>query len=111
MPTGERCARCGDWGEDGRTLWMACFYDMSELGIPLEEDALFAADLETLHKATEPAAVQLPDGRQVNITAGTVTCDGELTPMRLYKMRVCKACRAEWLGAIKRWYEVREKGE
>lgn len=33
---GEPCARCSEVGEDLRTLWMGCFYDMSELGIPFD---------------------------------------------------------------------------
>ena len=37
---GEKCQRCGEDGEDRRTLWMACFYEMGELGIPLEQVAI-----------------------------------------------------------------------
>ena len=33
----DKCQRCGDIGEDRRTLWMACFYEMMELGIPFEK--------------------------------------------------------------------------
>lgn len=33
----EKCQRCGDEGYDRRTLWMSCFYLMSELGLPFEE--------------------------------------------------------------------------
>ncbi len=29
-----KCQRCGEEGEDRRTLWMACLYDMAELGVP-----------------------------------------------------------------------------
>lgn len=33
-PTGEACQRCGEVGLDRRTLQMACFYDMDEMGLP-----------------------------------------------------------------------------
>lgn len=33
---GETCQRCHDIGEDRRTLWMACFYEMNELKVPFE---------------------------------------------------------------------------
>lgn len=36
----ERCDRCGQLGEDRRTLWMACFYEMNELDIPFEQKVL-----------------------------------------------------------------------
>lgn len=32
----ETCQRCGDDGDDRRTLWMACLYEMNELGLPFE---------------------------------------------------------------------------
>lgn len=32
----EKCQKCGEEGEDRRTLWMACFYEMNELGLPFE---------------------------------------------------------------------------
>ena len=33
----EKCQRCGEVGVDRRTLWMACFYEMRELGINFSE--------------------------------------------------------------------------
>lgn len=33
----ECCDRCGEVGEDRRTLSLACFYDLTELGIPFKE--------------------------------------------------------------------------
>lgn len=33
----ERCVRCGEEGQDRRTLRMSCFYEMDELDIPLEK--------------------------------------------------------------------------
>lgn len=36
----ETCQRCKETDEDRRTLWMACFYEMNELGIPFEQIGL-----------------------------------------------------------------------
>lgn len=30
----EKCQRCGEFGEDRRTLYHSCFYDMGELDVP-----------------------------------------------------------------------------
>ena len=58
---GEACQRCGEIGEDRRTLWMACFYAMGELGLPFEERTLFCADLKDLTPAREPIGIDLPN--------------------------------------------------
>lgn len=90
----ETCARCGSAGQDRRTLRMACFYAMEELGVPFEREVLLDAG-----------------GRPVVLRAGAVTCAGELTPVGLYTLRVCKRCRGEWMRAAKRWYEDQPEGE
>jgi hypothetical protein len=64
----ELCQKCGEAGEDRRTLWMCCFYDMSELGIPFEKKKV----VDYHH---------------------------------FYTLRVCKDCRADWMDAIRKWYE------
>lgn len=51
----EKCQRCGEYGKDRRTLKMACFYAMEELGIPLEREVLFHADIKSLKKKKDPA--------------------------------------------------------
>lgn len=40
----EQCARCHEVDEDRRTLWMACFYEMGELGLPFDKKKLKDAD-------------------------------------------------------------------
>jgi hypothetical protein len=40
----EVCAKCKEVGEDRRTLWMACLYEMNELGIPFDQK-----ELELMH--------------------------------------------------------------
>lgn len=42
MNTVERCERCGEYGQDRRTLHMKCLYQMSELQVPFRiEDDLY----------------------------------------------------------------------
>lgn len=69
------CIRCGDAEDDHRTLLMACYYDMNELGIPFEWVML----------------------RRLDETSG----NGQL----LYTLRVCKNCRGSWMAAIKDWFD------
>ena len=61
-----KCRRCKKIGRDRRTLWMACFYQMMELGIPFKHQKL----------------------------------GGD----KLYTLIVCKDCRADWLCAIREWF-------
>ena len=108
---GEKCDRCGEIGEDRRTLWHACFYDMDELSIPFQKRVLFQAELEKLERAKDPVAIEVGNGRKINIGAGTVTTKGELTPHTLYTLRVCKECRGDWMAAIKQWFNERPARE
>lgn len=110
-PNGEKCQRCGEIGEDRRTLWMACFYDLGELGLPFEKRHLFHARLEDLAPANAPIIVEVPPGmpipnRQITIAPGTVRCSGELIPQGLYTLRVCKRCRGDWMNAIAQWFRT-----
>lgn len=72
----EKCQKCGEEGEDRRTLWMACFYEMMELGIPFEKEIMFTNDYPR--------------------------CDGK----EFYTIRVCKGCRADWMTMIKIWWDA-----
>jgi len=71
----EKCVRCDEEGEDRRTLWMACFYDMMELNIPFEKDQMYE------------------------------TSDPREEGTDFYTLRVCKDCRADWMRAIKFWWK------
>lgn len=62
----EICQRCNEKELDRRTLWMACFYAMEELGLPFK---------------------QMKAGDQ-----------------NFFTLRVCKACRADWMRAIQKWF-------
>ncbi|MDE2095773.1 MAG: hypothetical protein KGL39_00830 [Patescibacteria group bacterium] len=98
----EKCERCGSLGEDRRTLWMACFYQMKELNIPFTEVQIHGQlcqktgerELPTIH--TSIPIYEEPTGENHNYS--------------FYKLRVCKRCRAEWLQAIRNWYFTTPNG-
>lgn len=108
----ERCQRCGEIGEDRRTLWMSCFYAMEELGLPFEDKVLFQVPNDADIKP-EKAPVQIPlgDGNHITLDPGTFKTESPLTPMRVYTLRVCKECRGEWMGAIEQWFKVKPQRE
>jgi hypothetical protein len=96
---GERCQRCGEVGEDRRTLWMACFYEMNELPIPFEQVQLRG----DLHEKTGEEKVQYPSFVHTSpVFSETPTASHE---WKFYQLRVCKDCRADWMSAIQQWFE------
>ena len=105
---GEQCVRCKEWGEDRRTLHMSCLYDMAELGIPLEEyrlkgEAFAKNGVEELWFGDEAelrAMGMKPHTISTFSPQPTTTVD-----RAFYSQRVCKDCRAEWMTAIKEWFE------
>ena len=97
----EPCKRCGEVDDDRRTLWMACFYDMTELGLPLEQvaykDALYAKKIGTRKESMLGMKVAIYE------TQG----DSKRVERAFYTMRVCKNCRADWLEAIRAWFNAK----
>jgi hypothetical protein len=77
----EECQRCKENGEDRRTLYMTCFYEMAELGLPFDNQDMFE------------------------------TSDPRENPVNFYTLRVCKECRSEWLHAIQDWFNASLPGE
>lgn len=101
----ETCQRCNEEENDRRTLWMACFYDMGELRLPFELLAVRGKvhrhtgeePIEILPPLTRPVFEEIPDA-----------------PEHLYRfhtLRVCKGCRAEWMKAIKLWFNSENERE
>ena len=84
----EKCQRCGEVGEDRRTLRMECFYNMAELPIPF-----------TIQNA------KLLDTKQE--IAGFGDMFG--SKLNLYTLRVCKDCRSDWMQAIRGWFTIVQK--
>lgn len=97
----EECQRCKEVGEDRRTLWMACFYEMNELGLPFEEAAIKGYFCK---KTGEKETVF---GTSPTFDEGS--CKDNVGLRQFYLLRVCKDCRAEWMGAIEFWFHARPK--
>ena len=96
----EKCARCGEEGEDRRTLWMACFYAMDELDMPLGQCAV-----EGVYCEQTGTQVMEIVGRTHTIPVFTPIADAEPRKHRLFTLRVCKRCRGDWMGAIEEWFK------
>lgn len=93
----DRCQKCGEEGEDMRTLWMACFYDMSELKIPFEQCAIEGKYHKHIGDKESPFGFLIPEFKEVK--------GAELRKHQFYSLRVCKDCRASWMQAIKIWFD------
>ena len=97
--TDEKCDRCGEVGEDRRTLWHACFYEMGELGLPFEQKCLEGVTLkQTGTKTLEAFSVEVPVFEEA-------TPEHAKAKHMFYTLRVCKHCRADWMDAIKNWFQ------
>jgi hypothetical protein len=94
----EQCARCGVLGQDRRTLWMACFYAMNELGVPFKEVGIHGVLVQLTGHDPKWGAPQFeePPGSLENAASTRA----------LFTLRVCKGCRAEWMRAIEAWYRA-----
>lgn len=94
----ELCKRCGEEGDDRRTLWMACFYDMGELEMPFDQMELIAKprryvdsiELESFVGIRVPRFEEIPDAPE--------------RKYQFYVLRVCKECRSDWLMMIQEWF-------
>ena len=52
--TTEKCQRCGEEGYDRRTLWMACFYEMSEFNVPFEQVCIHGQPVKEIGRRSSP---------------------------------------------------------
>ena len=77
MAHADKCQKCGKEDSDLRELLMACGYDMSELNLPMGVKTILR-----LHG------------------------NAETKQMTFYKMTVCKECRADWMLAIQKWFDL-----
>lgn len=93
----ERCNRCGEVGEDRRTLWMACLYAMDELRIPFELHAVLGVPMKLVGHKIIMGRHRVPE---------FAVQAGKFEPQRypFFTLRVCKACRGAWMGAIEKWF-------
>lgn len=98
----EKCERCGEAGDDRRTLWMSCLYDMSELGIPLKQRSIRG----TVHAYEgERYLIEPAEGRPgIAVPSFADEPMGEPVALSTFTIRVCKRCRADWMLAVRDWY-------
>ena len=98
----ELCQRCQEVGEDRRTLRMNCFYDMGELDVPFNLEAVYSvpptAMTQIIREGTTP--------EYTTSQAGT-----KLNPSEFFALRVCKDCRADWMGVIEKWFHEKIQRE
>jgi hypothetical protein len=99
----EKCMRCGEVDYDRRTLWMACFYDMAELDVPFEQVAVKGVVTEKIGEEDLSVA-----GLKFKKPIYQPRKDAESYQHQFYTLRVCKACRHEWMEMIQEWFCKRE---
>lgn len=100
MSDGEKCVKCGEVGEDRRTLWHSCFYAMDELGLPFEQVCVKGETFSYQGQKPIHIAAGMPP---VNVSSFEETPSGKVDCV-FFTLRVCKGCRSDWLEAIKKWF-------
>lgn len=96
---GEKCQRCGEVGEDRRTLWMACFYEMSELSVPFKLSAIKGV-------YQEQVGTERLESLETDVPVFETMPGEKEQQYRFYNLRVCKSCRADWMQAITDWFSA-----
>jgi len=114
---GELCVRCGDRGQDRRTLWHACMYEMNELNVGFQRKQIFRVndpDVITEIEEVPYRSVSSRLGESDEVREGffketkyKIVKDTNADFLNFYLLRVCKDCRGSWLRAIERWFNNR----
>lgn len=99
--SGEKCQRCGEIGEDRRTLQMACFYAMEEMGIPFEQ--VFVTGKKFAFKGTKEIRAREGGFPPLTVPEYAKKASGKVDAA-YYLLRVCKECRSDWMATIKNWF-------
>ena len=90
----EKCDRCGTIGQDRRTLFMACLYEMRELGVPFRPLAIHGRAKRFVGN----------DPRFGYPRFELMSSDETSSTRAFYTLTVCKGCRGAWLEKIKEWF-------
>jgi hypothetical protein len=90
----KKCDRCGVIGQDRRTLYMACLYEMSELGVPFKPVGFVVRPMRYIGK----------DPRWGSPRFEPIYGDDDEYVRAFYTLTVCKGCRGAWLEAIVQWF-------
>lgn len=93
----ETCQRCGDVDYDRRTLSMSCLYAMEELKLPFEQVQIYGTRVEKIGE--KPLFIGNYMVPEFDSHEGK-----ELHKYNFFTLRVCKDCRADWMGSIKKWF-------
>ena len=106
---GELCVRCGEYGEDRRTLFHSCFYAMEELGVPFEEMKIEGESFQRTGSKElwfgDDIEEQKRKGFRPHMTpVYSEAATGQIKNRTFYTLRVCKACRSSWMGVLKDWF-------
>lgn len=101
LEIGELCQRCGQRGEDRRTLWHACFYAMDELDIPFERVQIMG------HLCKQNGTQQLVSFNKEIPTYEKPDTEDDPHGYQFFNLRVCKECRADWMQIIKTWFNTK----
>lgn len=99
-----KCQKCGKEGEDRRTLWMACFYQMNELNIPFTEKMINGTLYEKIGEKKIKFSPNSTFEHTVPVFDNKPYDEDDKYEYRFYTLWVCKSCRADWMGKIKEWY-------
>lgn len=95
----DKCARCGEVGDDRRTLWMACLYDMLELKLPFVQKAIQGIVMKHVRdKEIASFKVKVPEFEPIE--------GAEPRQWNFFTLLVCKDCRGEWMEAIAAWFKA-----
>lgn len=85
----KQCQKCKETGDDHRTLWMSCMYEMNELNLPFIKKKISVIDNNN----------------------STTSENFSVYQQNFYTLRVCKECRAGWMAAIQEWFNDQSKKE
>ena len=110
---GELCVRCGEVGEDRRTLYHSCFYAMEETGVPYEQ---MKVEGKTYAK-TGTEEMWFGDDKEEQKRKGyrphvfpvyASEPSGVIENRAFYTLRVCKDCRSSWMTVLRDWFYQKE---
>lgn len=93
-PLHEKCARCGVIGQDRRTLFMACLYEMREFGVPFEIRGIEGRMVKHVRDDPTFGSPRFAEPEE----------NAESYKHAFYTLLVCKGCRGDWLMAIQAWF-------
>jgi hypothetical protein len=103
----EQCVRCGEEGEDRRTLWHSCLYAMNELNVPFEQVKVVGSTHDKIGDKEfwigDEAECRRQGFKPHLLPEFSEEPTGQFKTA-MFRLRVCKQCRSDWMGAIEHWF-------